>query len=526
MRRSGVRIPEAAQNPCTTSRVWYFDAVHLRALSAKLASFIEMLLGSSRRHVSGLLVLGLGFLPGVFKESFWSDDYSGLREVNATAMHTLRDARPVYAAVLKFSYAFVIHSPGEGWRLRLMGFMGLISLFLYAVNKLPEDKHRNFLVIGLATAFCTSSFQMQVHWASAWIMTWVSLLAWVAFDSWNSNFRFHRALSVFLMCIALLTYPLAAVFFVSAVAVIGVLNGDASRVILERLMKSLFLVLIGTIISTTATFLAFKLLHVQANQRVGLVAFSEVPTKLIWFITRPIVIGLRPFQISSPDGLHALLSILPVVLLFVLGTFVTQRLRVGSAIFRVAVVGMSMSASLFPLLVTSPNEFEFRMISGYAWSVVVLVFFYTLCLVETSAWIRNHTLRMAFDRLAYAVLICLTLIGIVSVNQNYHKFIGEPYEKKTAFLLSAIKQCSMTQLANGVTVLPPISAFASTKNLGLYSMTTDLQSDWVPKDNVEILLKSEGIRANVSYSSQGRAQSRIFKNECLIDLEKFRLEIL
>ena len=499
--------------------------MHLRLLSAGFRSTSQGFLDHLRRSISGLLVLCFGFLPGVFRESFWSDDYSALREVNATAMHTLRDARPVYAGVLKVSYAYIIHSPADAWRLRFLGFIGLVSLYLYATKKVSNGKHRFFLLIGLATAFCVSSFQMQVHWAGAWIMPWVSLLAWVAFDSWDSSFRFHRVISIFLMCISLLTYPLAAVFFISAIAVLGVLNGDASRVIFERLMKSLLLVIVGTAISTVVTFSSFKIFDIQANPRVGLVALSNIPAKLIWFVTRPVIIGLRPFQTNSPDGLHALLSIMPVVLLFAVGIFVTQQYRLGTTIIRLVIVFMSISASMFPLLVTSPNEFEFRMISGYAWSVVVLIFFYILTLVEENKWGRGEAVPVIVTRLAYAVLICITLIGIVSLNQNYRKFIGDPYSKKTAFLLQAIHLCSSAQLANGVTVLPPKSPFPSTKNLGLFSMTTDLQSEWVPKDNVEILLKTEGIEAPVSYNPVSRVQSPTVKHACQIDLEDFRLKL-
>lgn len=506
--------------------VWYVGGMRASRLNIRIKSFIVTNSQQRRDSFLGILILSFGFLPGVFRTSFWSDDYSALSEVNATSMHALRDARPIYALVLKFSYSFIMHSPGDGWRLRFMGFIGLLSLYLYAVKKLPNGSNRRLLGIGIATAFCTSPFQMQVHWAIAWILPWTSLLAWIAFDISKSTFRFKRVLSILLMSIALLTYPLTAVFFISALSVTAIINRDSNRYLLALLRDGFILVFSAIAVSVVGTFFVFKLFGIEANQRVGLVALSDLPRKVIWFLTRPFVIGLRPFQISSPSSVQALLNILPVVLLIFLGILISQGFKVGTSLIRFMVVIVSIGSSMFPLLVTSPNEFEFRMISGYEWSVVVLLFYFLLILAEFCGKIVFRRIRLDVGRLLKIGLICMSLVGIITLNQNYNKFINGPYSTKTAFLLRSIRACTNEQFATGITLLPPTSPFPSMNNLGLYSMTTDLQSEWVPKANVEILLKTQGIRAKVFYAPERTNRTLMPKNMCVIDLEKYRQEIL
>lgn len=411
----------------------------MSSLLLKLKISAEILFTQIREHILGIFILGVGFLPGVFRESFWSDDYTALNETNSMAMHALRDARPVQALEVKFSYSFVVHSVADGWKLRTMAFIGLVCLYLYTVRRLAHIERRRFLEIGVATAFCTSSFQMQIHWATAWIFPWVSLLAWIAFDVWSSTFRFKKIISIFLMSISLLIYPLSSVFFISAVSVLAILRGETNRSVLKQLRDGFILLAVSSAFSAAVVFSAFKFLVIHANQRVGLVALSDLPTKVVWFLTRPIVIGLRPFQISSPSSIQALLSILPVLILFLVGVLATQKFQIRNSIFRVITVGISVSASLFPLLVTSPNEFEYRMISGYAWAVVVLIFFYLLQLNELREFFSSRWIRQGIDRLLSVLLICITLLGIFTLNLYYFKFIGDPYTKKTAFFLTSIR---------------------------------------------------------------------------------------
>jgi hypothetical protein len=58
--------------------------------------------------------------------------------------------------------------------------------------------------------------------------------------------------------------------------------------------------------------------------------------------------------------------------------------------------------------------------------------------------------------------------------------------------------------------------------LGVFSMSTDLASSWVPKPNVEALLKLRQINATVFYFESRPISLQSSKTNCIIDLEDYR----
>lgn len=116
----------------------------------------------------------------------------------------------------------------------------------------------------------------------------------------------------------------------------------------------------------------------------------------------------------------------------------------------------------------------------------------------------------------------LTLIAITTVNLHYMQLFSGPYQKKTAFLNTQFSSCFSKGIVENVVILPPKEPFPSFQRLGVFSMATDLASIWVPKSNVELLLKLRKLERPVEYLASRPNSTKVPKTQCVIDLEKYR----
>ena len=90
----------------------------------------------------------------------------------------------------------------------------------------------------------------------------------------------------------------------------------------------------------------------------------------------------------------------------------------------------------------------------------------------------------------------LALVAVLTINSHYIDLFGAPYQKKTEFLNKSISSCLNSGSVNSVLILPPKLPFPSFQRLGVFSMSTDLASEWVPKPNAELLLQ-HGARIDI-----------------------------
>lgn len=468
----------------------------------------------------GVFVILLTYAPGVFKESFWSDDYPALIDTPDLVNHVLKDARPASAGLLSLSFS-LLKDPANAWILRFLALVALLLIFLFIEKSIKNSTHYNLGIFSIAIAFCLPSFQMYVHWSIAWYYLWAALAGLYSFQFWSSRQILRKVLAVLLLVLALTTYPPAALFFFSVIVVTNVLSDSKSYKFFTDTTRGLVLLMISGLVSILTVFVTMQLAGISPNRRVRLVTLSEIPDKIAWLFSRPFVVGLRPFMIDSPTPIFAALTALPVLIILFFGVMRQSRQSEELFLYRASVIVLPLLLTLIPIMITSDNQIEFRLLSGYCWGVAVIASFFLLIEIKTWLGTLNASKKLEGTVLLLVSTI-LSLVAIITVNLHYTQLFGGPYQKKNAFLNAKISSCFNERPVEKIVIILPKEPFPSLPRLGVFSMSTDLASPWVPKPNVELLLKQRKIDVPIVYLEMRPSNIKVAETECVIDLEEFR----
>jgi hypothetical protein len=236
-------------------------------------------------------------------------------------------------------------------------------------------------------------------------------------------------------------------------------------------------------------------------------------------------VGLRPFAIDSPSAKLAMVTSIPVLIVLFLGILRQSRNLDESVLIRSICVIAPLLITLTPLMITSDNQIELRVIPGYSWGVAALASFYFFTLTSAKARDSNRTKRLKV-MFSSSIFVVLAMVSILSINAHYLDLFQRPYQLKNAFLKAEIADCKSRGTFRGVVILPPALPFPVLPRLGVFSMTTDLASSWVPKPNVELILRQLRLNAAVSYLEIRPLQFENSRRNCTIDLELFREQLI
>jgi hypothetical protein len=173
-------------------------------------------------------------------------------------------------------------------------------------------------------------------------------------------------------------------------------------------------------------------------------------------------------------------------------------------------------------MITSDNQIEFRLLAGYCWGITSLSSFFLL--VEVKEWFHRNKADQRLARTSQLVTASvLALVAILTVNQHYEQFFGGPYRTKTKFLNEKISECLNQSNLEKILLLPPMKPFHSFARLGVFSMSSDLASSWVPRANVDLILEQRNIKLAVEYLDPRPVRIVPTNRACVIDLEGFLL---
>jgi hypothetical protein len=432
-----------------------------------------------------------------------------------TQEHAFRDLRPGQGIMVYFGFETIVNDPQNIWILKFLSLLGLLVLYHLVISRIHESKRSWFVVTGTAVGFCITPFQMYVHWATCWYFTWVAVFGICAYSVYRRKGWLNKAIAIIILAICISTYPITAYSFVIFYSVIALINEINKREVIKEVITQIWFAIQATIISIFCSLQILRLKNLEPNSRVEFVTIDNIPEKLLWLITRPMVIGLRPFQVSSPSPFEALLSIIPWIILLTIYALIVNRkvfpIKWESVLLPVLLVAVSLA----PLVVTSDNQFEFRLIPSYSWMVVVFIF---ILLERVRRSLKPIKLPINL------VASTLVIIALTTTNLTYYNFFLNPYRAKTQFLSEALSKCDNLGTTESVVILRPVNDFPSLLNLGILSQSTDLMSDWVPVANVKVVGESLGIKLGAVTYPTKRVESE--DSNCYVDLEEYRQEIL
>jgi hypothetical protein len=286
--------------------------------------------------------------------------------------------------------------------------------------------------------------------------------------------------------------------------------------IIYEFRKLVVLFIIGCSTGLAGSMALMHIYEVDRNSRVGVVTLHELPAKVIWAITRPVVVGFRPFMIDSPSAMFALCSSLPFIFLYLVSIYSQGRALGESFLKRATALSAILFLSLTPLLIVRDNQFEFRTIAGFSWGILILCLIY----LQGTKLLSNFKFSKFLANLS---ILLMTLVGIFSINTNYVGLFKDPYVVKNQFLESEILRCKQDPNASSILLLDALEPYPSRNRLGVYSTVTDLAHSWVIQPNMKILLEKHKVSIPIFFSPNLGQES---SGQCLIDLEKFRVSLV
>lgn len=298
--------------------------------------------------------------------------------------------------------------------------------------------------------------------------------------------------------------------------------------IIKELVSGVKYLFVSGSIAAVVVVLTLNFLGVQKTERLRLVHLSEVIEKLFWFLTRPIVAGLRPFLIDSPEPIFVALTTLPTFTILLFGIKQQSRKLKESFALRFVTFVVACCMPMIPILISPENQIEFRLIFSYGWIIATLAIYFVAIQVKQ---VLLETGRTTANLRSFAVSLLgvIVFFAILNVNQRYSNLFGNSYQEKNRFLTESIKECQANRPIETIRLLAPVDDFPLKKNIGVYSMETDLYGPWVSIPNLQLRLIEMKIEASVIYFDKRNetVENRMIKTGvCVVDLEKFRQEFI
>jgi hypothetical protein len=454
----------------------------------------------------------LVYFYGVFASGAWSDDYAALLDPSAVGVHALRDSRPVYG----YSLSLLFNLFDSTSQLSMIRFIGLIGLIL--LNNEIWIRLRNYPKNRTMMVFCTlgltlPSFQFSAHWAIAFAMSWAGFLGLLGFRLFSAIGLRLRFIGLFSLMLSFMTYPLVTFIILPVLFIEGILKKDSGTNLLKRLTNPLWYFLLGGISTFFISALIVKLNDTTSNARVAFVAVEDVPSKLIWFFSRPWSLSFRPYLISSPSVIDITLfvSILSIVIFVLLYSYYNS---LSSALSVFLVFNLYLVLSLTPLLLVSQNQIDVRFLGSNTWLVVV-----TLLFLLSSFF--SEKFSTVTTKVSKPIFLSLLIFGFWSVNDRYLSFIQPVFVSNNKFIESKLATCKDSSFSRDVEIIARSRPWGQKDLLGSYSQVTDFASSWVPEGAVASFIKTN----NLDFNPNPTLRSRFQKEEsCHIYLDDYKVK--
>jgi hypothetical protein len=435
------------------------------------------------------------YIPLVARESAWSDDYPFLEHLHSFEK-IFQDGRPIWAMTFQAIFPERVEALSL---LRCIGVLGTAFLIGYLTHLLIKWGTSNALSVLVAVSVgLLPPFHGYVGWASTFLLPWVSLAGGIAGFAWIDGVAERRwkssVFAILGMVVALLCYPPAAMF---CWGLLG-LRMVAQRVPMRRSLYEVGSLAVLSVVAGLVAVLTAGVVNlakgIEAHARVGIVSSpGEAAEKLVWFVTHPVVVAARPFQISSPGNLEALLTGGSVLIVIAIGLYLRAE---GSPIVRVgwvALCGLVAALSMISHLVSHDNQLEYRFMLGLMFAVWGYLIFSlkSIALAMASAH-RYHLTRRYLPLVGSTVLMIAILFAGLAARKNIEDTFVDPYREKTVYLERALIDFD-PRVHERVVVTNIPNTWPTRKNIGIFSTVTDLSHNWVIEPNVRLILVELGV---------------------------------
>lgn len=458
---------------------------------------------------SSLVVIFFLYLPLILKEQIFSDEYDLIGTGSGLAQHIREDGRPVASLVYKFM-AIIVDDPSDLKLLRIFSLISALILLKLLSREFLKVESATYAQIIIISSLFLPSFVLFINWAMLSYFMISTTLSFVAFGLWASTKLYSRLTAVFLQILVLLIYPPAAFTAFALYGSILTISNDTFQFGFKKILNWMFLNLIAGTLAIALVVVDSMQNDIVLNERVEFVGPVNLTEKVAWLVSRPLLISTRFFDIRSPSSTSAALSFMLFVLIILLGYI--HKFKSWKIVFKKIVLFLfSLILSLAPIALSVDNQFDYRLILGPSVAIYI-IFLYMLINLIHKKYPRNYT--------SFYVVIIALFLGIFSMYSHSTKLFIEPYHSKKEIIAKALSDCfSKNSRPSRITLIQSEKKFDQRMNLGLFSMKTDLASEWVPKPSFELALVELSLPSiPVDYQPPG---SKVSPKDCRIDMEMF-----
>jgi hypothetical protein len=460
-------------------------------------------------RLTAAFLLFVIYIPGVAFTGIWSDDYPTLINPESHQIHASRDGRPVFGLFLQIAFGLA-RGVDDLWAIRLVGLVGILLLNDFVLRKLLAQNLDLRIIVSTIGAFCVVGFQLSIHWATAFVFTWVAYFSLVGFFLLLKDSLVKKFLGILLLTICSLSYPILTFFFVPIIFLLW-FEVENTR---KNFMKNSAWGFAGIAVSAISAFLInlflLQLRNFTFNDRVAIITLTEIPNQILWFVTHPLVLSFRAFSIISPDLLEVLVGLIVTNLLIFTGIHLKINSVIKSLKIHIIVICFA-SFAMAPLVLTNQQQIDMRFVTVGSWLISYMLISSVFMIFQ----------RMAAGRIKIRpefLALGLVIIFFFNTNSRYLSVIRPIYLSTHTFISEEVRACSDSQILNGVFVIPRTVEWPSNDFIGIFSQVTDLASSWVPLEAVQIEFgenpRLQGFNAPVAWGNTA-------SSGCIVDLNDY-----
>lgn len=450
-------------------------------------------------YIGIALFIGLFNSVSIFHKFGWGDDWAFMNEykngISKVNYEHYSGYRPILQKIMDLSFGN-LNDYSQLVILRIVSLTGLVLLTLKIMSVLSRQGFTRKVLIALGLLLpLLPTFWIYTNWASVFSYTLVCLISIYAFEFFDRS----KSLSFTLLIICFLIYQPAAVFSVFLVFSQFLRN----RILSFKNYQYLLTIFISAISSVIIGKAINSILDVSGKQRSNMVDNpNEAMEKIIWVVTRPLVLSARPFVIESQGLIPLIASIVGLAATIFL--FALLAKGINKLLF-VVNLGLLYSLALLPVLVISENQIDFRILPVTSTMGLLLL------ISGFSDWISRFKGFKPLEFTAFIlVLSTVTLYSALNVNKVFIK----AFTNNESF----IKSYEIDESDRGILIIGDDVGWPQNNFIGSLSVKSDFQMSWVPVGEVSEILDVPN--SQITYTQKEDLGSNL--EPVIIDLGKYK----
>ena len=447
----------------------------------------------------------------MLSRNIWSDDYPSLVDPYGVQIHASRDGRPLFGFALQFMFGLA-NTAANLWYIRLFALIGLLLLNDLVIKVLSNSRSNLRITVASVGAFSIASFQINVHWATAFLFCWVAYFALLGYTLIIKDSKSSKLAGILLLIASSLSYPILTFFIFPIVFLIMYELDNKLSSLRRNSIAATFGVTLSALIALTINIVTLRLRGLTFNDRVSFISLSDFPDQILWFLSRPFVLTFRGYSIDSPELVEVVAGLIFVNLIIIAGLMLRYKVVFQSLKTYVLMIFFTL-ISMAPLFFPDQQQIDVRYVTVGSW-LISYMFISGAFLILGKIFFQRHQRNVALISLVFLFAFFL------SINFRYFLVIQPIYDKTTSFMSYQVRSCSDQEILSGVYVHPRETQWPNNPFIGFFSQVTDLASDWVPLNavRVEIQRSRELDEVDVSWAEEGGLG-------CKVDLNQFETEV-